>query len=191
MANLINSIIEYALMILKKLSPEQIVTLNDYPVHNEQILKLYFRMFHKGQGRIVPPCPVMPKSAGIPLMRGNDKKINKYNNLLRKFIKSHPKAEYFLLDGTHKTTAATLAHKPIPAIIFKTDKDIREAKKLVENGEIFSLTTGQTIKSELESLKRHFFKTMLFQTVKGKTIKMCKNKAIPKYMIDFYRRKYD
>ena len=90
----------------KKLNPNQIVTLNDYPVYNEQILKIYFRIFQKGQSKIMPPCPVIHKSIGVPIIKGRGAKIRKYNNLLIEFLEQHPQAEYFLLDGTHKTTAA-------------------------------------------------------------------------------------
>ena len=42
-----------------KLHPNSIITLNDFPVHNEQILKLYFRFFQHDCEEIVPPVPVM------------------------------------------------------------------------------------------------------------------------------------
>jgi hypothetical protein len=164
------------------LRPEQIVTLNSYPVHNLQILKIYFRIFQKEQGKIMPPCPVLHKSTGIPLIKGK----GKYNSLLNNFLKSHPKAEYFLLDGTHKTTAAALTHSLIPVIVFRNNEDIKEAKKLVGKGEIFSLTVGSTIRENLEDLRKHFFKTMIFQTVAEKTEKMVKTQILPKYMIDVY-----
>jgi len=173
-------------MELKKLHLDQIVTLNSYPVHNEQILKIYFRIFQKGQSKIIPPCPVIHKSTGIPLIQGRSEKIRKYNILLTKFLEKHPKAEYFLLDGTHKTTAAALTHSLIPVIVFRNNEDIKEAKKLVGKGEIFSLTVGSTIRENLEDLRKHFFKTMIFQTVAEKTEKMVKTQILPKYMIDVY-----
>jgi len=122
-------------MIRKALYSNQIITLNDFPVYNEQILKIYFRIFEMGQGKIVPPCPVIHKSTGIPLVERKGEKAEKYNKLLLKFLEQHPKAEYFLLDGTHKTTAATLCRRHIPVVVFRSDKDIKDAKKLVERGE--------------------------------------------------------
>ncbi len=41
------------------LSPNQVITLHDFPLHSEQVLKLYFRMYEQGCGHIVPPSPVM------------------------------------------------------------------------------------------------------------------------------------
>ncbi|MEK6964454.1 MAG: hypothetical protein AABX70_08600 [Nanoarchaeota archaeon] len=171
----------------KKLHPNQIITLNDYPVHNEQILKLYFRIFHKGHSKIVPPCPVIHKSTVVPQLIYKGKKAKKYSHLLSQFLETHPKAEYFLIDGSHKTTAATLSHKPIRVMIFRTNHDIKKAKKLVEQGEIISLTTGgRSIKDILKALKKHFLKTMTFQTVEEKTEKMVGKKDIPQYMIRNY-----
>ena len=46
------------------LNPNQIITLNDYPIRNEQILKLYFRMA-QGENKLVPPCPVIHKDLVI------------------------------------------------------------------------------------------------------------------------------
>jgi hypothetical protein len=175
-------------MLKKKLRPEQIITLSDYPVHNDQILKIYFRVFQSGCSRIIPPCPVIHKSIGTPVIKGHSKKILKYNKTLKTFLEKHPEAEYFLLDGSHKTTAAALTHKLIPVFVFESDKDIKYAKNLVEKGEIFSLTTGSTMRQLVEELKGHFFKTLHFQTVAEKTERMVKNKILPRYMIDTYRR---
>lgn len=174
----------------KKLKPDQIITLNDYPIRNEQILKIYFRLFLKGQDKIVPPVPVIHKSTGIPLMKGKGRKVKKYNNLLSEYLDKNPKVEYFLLDGTHKTTVATLSHKLIPVMIFKSNKDIKEAKNLVKKGELISLTTGNSIKEILKILRNHFFKTMTFQTVADKTKKLVQNRKLPKYMIDYYNKNF-
>jgi|SRR3989344_388404 len=165
------------------LNPNQIITLNDYPIRNEQILKLYFRMFHKGKRSLVPPCPVL--SMNLLISHFN----NKLKNLFIEFEVKNPKAKYFLLDGSHKTTAATLSHKRIPVMIFESDRDIQNAKRLVEEGEILSLTTGTTIRHTINILKRHFNKTRIFQTVEEKTNKMIRKKQLPTYMIKVYYEK--
>ena len=73
-------------------------------------------------------------------------------------------------------------------MIFRTSRDIKKAKKLVEQGEIISLTTGgRSIQDILKSLKKHFLKTMTFQTVEEKTEKMVQKKDIPRYMIHNYK----
>src|SRR3989344_4491320 len=161
----------------KNLSPYQIITLNDYPIRHEQILKIYFRMFQKGGNKIVLPCPVVHKN--LVINNFEDKLKNTFN----KFEVINPKAKYFLLDGSHKTTAATLSNKKIPIMIFQSNKDIQSAKKKVEKGELISLTTGESVKKIVKILIRHFKKTKIFQTVEEKTNKMINGKTIPKYMI--------
>ena len=146
---------------IKEVNPNQIITLNDFPVHNPQCLKIYFRILQTGQHKLVPPCPVINKSTGIPFIEGRGNKIKKYNTRLTNFFNQHPEAEYFLLDGTHRTTAATLSHNKIPVMIFENDEDINNAKKLVELGELFSLTTGDSICEAIEILKKHFFRTKI------------------------------
>jgi hypothetical protein len=170
------------------LNPDKIVTLTDFPVHHEQCLKIYFRIFERGLGRIVPPCPVIHKSTRIPFMKGRGLKAKTYNQALNSFLAKHPETEYFLLDGTHRTTAATLCHRKIPVMVFKTNNDISAARKRVARGELFSLTTGSTIKAAAKTLEEHFSETLVFQTVAEKTQRMVKEKAVPKYMINTYNR---
>ena len=122
-------------MKIKELNPSQIVTLNDFPVYNEHILKIYFKIFKDGYAKIIPPCPIIDKKMVIS---GFDENLNR---LFKEFEKKHSKTEYFLLDGSHKTTAANLTGNKIKVMIFENDKDIEEAKKLVDTGDLFSLKT--------------------------------------------------
>jgi len=177
-------------MKVNELNSNQIVTLNDFPVHHEQCLKIYFRIFQKGHGVIVPPCPVINKSIGVPFIHHKGKKIKQYNQALTHFLETHPQVEYFLLDGSHRTTAATLCYKKIPVLIFESDIDITQAEKLVARGELFSLTTGKTIKEIIKVLQQHFLKTLKFETVAEKTERMVKKRILPKYMIDMYSKSH-
>lgn len=169
----------------KRLSPDQILTLHDYPVHNEHILKMYHRMFQKGHATLVPPLPVVSITNGELRMSGYSEKIKKYNALLKRFLKAHPGVEYCLIDGTHKTTAAALCSKNIRAIVFKEDADFGIARKMVESGELFSITTGgaNTIDEALDVVRKHFFKSLSFETVAEKTFRMIEDNILPQYMI--------
>jgi len=40
-------------MKLKELSPDQIITLNDFPVYNGHVLKIFFKVFKDGYGIII------------------------------------------------------------------------------------------------------------------------------------------
>jgi hypothetical protein len=39
-------------MKIKEHNPEQIITLNDYPVHNELILEIYYHIYKESCGKI-------------------------------------------------------------------------------------------------------------------------------------------
>ena len=175
-------------MIIKKLRPNQIMTTNDFPVHNEHILKIYFKVCKEGHPEILPPTPVMPISVGLPLMKGNTKKIKEFNQAIKKWFKENPKVKYIMIDGSHKTTALTLTHNPINSMIIKNLKDIKEARKLEKQGKILSVIIKPSIKAELKNKAEHYFEAEFFQTVQSKTDRMVQAKVIPKYMIDFYKK---
>jgi len=160
-----------------ELNSNQIITLNDYPIHNEHILKIFFKVYKEGYGKMIPPCPVIDKSLVIPLFN------KKLKTLFHKFEKENSEAKYFLLDGSHKTTAATLTNKKIKTIIFENNNDIKEAKRLADIGKLLNFTLPKTMKENIIILKNHFLKKQIFQTVKEKTKRMMKEKVIPPYMI--------
>ena len=163
------------------LSPSQIITLNDYPIRDEQILRLYYQMFQKAR-KIVPPSPVMHKELVVYSFE------DKLARLYEEFEKNHPGADYFLLDGSHKTTAGTLANKKIPVMMFESNRDIKEAKGLLTRGELMGLTAGSTIKENVSILNKHFIKTRKFQTVEEKTRLLVKNGKVLKYMVSHFKK---
>lgn len=169
-------------MIIKELSPNQIITLNDFPVHNEHILKIYFKVFRDGYKKMIPPCPVLHKGFVAPI-------FEKIFLEFKEFQRKNPHAEYFLLDGSHKTTAANLTGNKVKVMILENNKDIKEAKQLVNSGELFSLRVSDSISDNVKDLKKHFKKKQGFQTVEEKTKRMIKEKVIPAYMIKYYKHK--
>ncbi|MAH42704.1 hypothetical protein CL614_03190 [archaeon] len=143
----------------------------------------------KKQGKILPPCPVIHKSLGIPYANGKDIKSKRNNTLLRNFLEENPTAEYFLLDGSHKTTAAALSHNTIPAVVIEHDKDFKEAKKLIKTGEYFGwYSVEKSIKEAINVLAKHHVGTKKFLTVEDKTKLLIKNKDVPNYMISFFKK---
>lgn len=176
-------------MLIKNLKPNEILTTKDFPVHNQHILKIYFRICERGDEKILPPTPVMPVSVGLPLLPGKNKKIQEHNERIKKFFRENKKIKYILVDGNHKTTALTLAHKHIHAMILKTDKDIREVKDLIEAGEIFGIYKIESMKKELKKMAEHFKDAQLLESVEDKTRRMVRKNTIPEYMIDHYERK--
>ena len=98
----------------------------------------------------------------------------------QKFIEKNPEAEYFMLDGSHRTTALTIAGCKIEIIVYEKDKDISEAKKLVKKGQIIENDTlNHTLEENCQILIKHFHKKPYFMTVKQKTEKMIKERILP------------
>lgn len=175
-------------MLIKKVSPEQILTLCDFPVHNEHILKMYVHMFRKGQGKIVPPCPVLPLDMFPAVVFGKTKKVQLVKKAYERFLKNHPEVAYVILDGSHKTTAAALMGEKLSIAILRTEKDLNEMRELVEKGEVFSFMGEKTIEACVEDLKKHFLKFGRFETVVEKTARMVSKKVLPAYMLAAYRK---
>src|SRR3989338_64484 len=111
-----------------ELAPNQIITLNDYPVHSDSVLSEYFTKCKLGEE--VPFVPVIRKD--IVRKHFDDELFKEFE----RFERLNPVAEYFMLDGSHRTTALTLAGCKITAIIYESNKDIKEARKLVATGQI-------------------------------------------------------
>ena len=112
-----------------------------------------------------------------------------YNKLLRKFLEDHPRAEYFLIDGSHKTTSAALSHKLIPTVVIEHDKDFGEAKELIKSGEFFGwYSVENSIKEAIGVLAKHHFGTNKFLTAEDKAKLMIKNKDLPNYIINFFKK---
>ncbi|MBU1167524.1 hypothetical protein KKC60_03920 [Patescibacteria group bacterium] len=176
-------------MKLITLHPSQIMTTNDFPVHNEQILKIYFKICQKKHIDILPPLPVYHKSLGLPLLGGSGKDIKKHNIAIKSFFEENPGVEYILMDGSHKTTALTLTHNLIPAIVIKTNQDVKKFHKMEETGEIFSFAGPFTMKEIFKDKAEHFFEADFFQTVESKTKRMVEAKVIPQFMINHYKSK--
>ncbi|MAG02531.1 hypothetical protein CMI42_04280 [Candidatus Pacearchaeota archaeon] len=164
------------------LNPNQIITLNDFPIYSEQALKQYFEAYRKSNETEIPFCPVIPREIVVQYL---DKElIRKY----KEFEEHHQESEYFLLDGTHRTTAATLTNSLIRAIVFTKDREIEEAKKLIEKGELlYNKVIKKNLRENCIILNNHFTKEPNFQTVKEKTKRMIEGKKIPEYMGSYCR----
>ncbi len=176
-------------MKIKNLKPSEIITTKDFPVHNEHILKIYFKICKHGNKTILPPTPVIPLSVGLPLLAGKTKKEKEYNKRIKDYVKKDKKIKYIMCDGSHKTTALALTRNLINAVILKTDSDMTELRELIKTGDVFSMATGKTIKAELREKANHLKDANFFETVKDKTERMVKEKVIPDFMIKYYKNK--
>lgn len=163
-----------------KLSPNQIVTLNDYPVHSANVLNEYFSKCKLGKE--VPFVPVIRKEIVLNYF---DAKLRKR---FEEFEDENPAAQYFMLDGSHRTTALTLAGCSIQVIIYEKTEDITEARKLVATGQILeSGTLDHTLEENCKILNKHFNEKPYFMTVEQKTKKMVEERVLPPNMAESYR----
>lgn len=161
------------------LNPDQIITLNDYPVHSVNILSKYFNKCKLGKD--MPFVPVIRKDI---VRKHFDGELLKE---FEKFEKKNPAAEYFMLDGSHRTTALTLAGCKITAILYERDEDISEARRLVATDQILeNATLNHSLEENCKILYRHFKEKPYFMTVKQKAEKMVKERIIPQHIIDSY-----
>lgn len=164
------------------LQPDQIITLNDYPMHSDSKLKDYFHTCKLGD--TLPYVPVLQKAL---VKRHFDASLLQ---IFAAFERTHPEAQYFMLDGSHRTTAATLTHCKISITIYETTADILEANKLVATGCLLaSDTLNHTLEENCAILNRHFREKPYFMTVQEKTEKMIAEHHLPALMVAAYRGK--
>lgn len=166
-------------MELKKLNPNQIITRTDFPLKNPHVLKIYYRVFSRGQGKIMPPVPV----AHVELIRPH--LSTKLKKQLDEFRQRNPEADYFLLDGSHRTTCAALVGEKIAVMNFISNADIKEAQQMAAAGELFQYILPKTMTGIFRDLDSHF-KTEILQTVEQKTQRLCAEGMIPDYMVKNY-----
>ena len=109
--------------------------------------------------------------------------LDQLGEKFEKFEKENPKAKYFMIDGTHRTTALTLSDCKITVILYEKDVDIVEAKELVDTGEISeNATLYYSLVKNCKILNKHFNVRPYFMTVEQKTQRMVKEKVLPKGM---------
>ena len=138
------------------------------------MLRLYYSRCLNGQE--LPLVPVIHKAI-----------VHSYfppdlSKKLAAFERVNPSATYFMLDGSHRTTALTLTGHKITVIIYATDTDIAEARKLVVTGQV--LDNGTLTHSLAENcviLRQHFQKKPYFMTVHHKTEKLIRDRYIAQY----------
>lgn len=164
-----------------ELNPDQIITLNDYPVHSDDVLREYFNKCKLGKE--IPFVPVIRKDI-VRNHFDDDGLIKEF----KQFEKINPAAEYFMLDGSHRTTALILAGCKITSVVYENEEDIGEARKLVATGQILdNETLAHTLEENCEILAQHFSEKPYFMTVGQKTKRMVKESIIPQHMVDSYQ----
>ncbi|MEK6889186.1 MAG: hypothetical protein AABW80_03715 [Nanoarchaeota archaeon] len=140
-------------------------------MHSKSAFNKYLKLHKSKKSQIISPVPLTP----INLIENhfNDKQKQIFNS----FKSTHKEVKYFLLDGSHRTTAADVTKNKIKAIIIENNEDIKKALKMKEEGKIKSWRLGNNMNRIISNLLEHFKDKPGFQTVeeKTKTIKINQN----------------
>lgn len=156
------------------LPPHRIITLNDYPIYSVETLRLYFSRCLSGQA--LPLIPVIGKAIVrqyfTPELSGK----------LESFERDNPSATYFMLDGSHRTTASALTGHKIDVIVYATDADIAEARGFVATSQVLdSATLAHSLAENCVILRQHFQEQPYFMTVQEKTERLIRDNYIAHY----------
>jgi hypothetical protein len=168
-------------MEFKELSPTQVITTRDFPVHSAEILEKYFEIFRSGGDENLPPVPLMHRDFFMPHFERAE------STLLQEYLNQNPQAEYFLLNGSHRTTSANLTRHMIKGMLLKTEEGIRKAGQIKFNGEVYQHGLLDTIEENIRDLVDHFRGAEIFESVQQKTDRMSDEGVISQHMIDHYR----
>lgn len=164
-----------------ELDPAQVITTKDFPVHSAEVLQWYFEIYKNGEGDDLPPVPLMHVNHVAPHFDGVE------NTLLQEYLRQNPQAEYFLLNGSHRTTSANLTRHRIKGMLLRTREDIQEAGQIKFRGEMYQHGLLDDIMGNIEDLVEHFSGTDKFQTVQQKTDRMVDARVIAEHMIAYYK----
>ena len=150
------------------------ITLNDYPIYSVETLRMYFSRCQNGQA--LPLVPVIHKA----IVRQHF--TPELSGKLASFERANPLATYFMLDGSHRTTALTLTGRKIDVIVYATDADIAEARRLVDTGRVLNnATLTYSLAENCMILRQHFQERAYFMTVQQKTEKLIRDNYIAHY----------
>jgi hypothetical protein len=131
--------------------------------------------------KAIPPVPVVRIEVVSAILNIDTRKA------LKEYLSKRPEVKYILLDGSHKTTAATLNHQVCMIAVIENDSDVEELIAMESRGEIFQHIIGNSMKEIVRNIKRHLEERKVFQTVEEKTIFLVDKKEVPQFMIDKYR----
>jgi len=153
------------------LTPHQMITLNDYPIYNVEMLRLYFSRCQSGQA--LPLVPVIHKAIVRQYF------TSELCAKLEAFERANPPVTHFMVDGSHRTTALTLTGRKIDVIVYATDDDIAETRRLVDTGRVLeNATLLHSLAENCAILRRHFQEKPGFMTVQQKTEKLIRDNYI-------------
>jgi len=114
-----------------ELSSTRIITLTDFPVYNVRILEIYYHLFKDMKGDILPSCALIHKDLILPYF-GDDVKSR-----FESFYQENSGADYFLLNGSHRSSAQDLNGLDLRVVIFENSDDINRFKNRNYSSSLF------------------------------------------------------
>jgi hypothetical protein len=177
----------FCIMQILQIKPDHILTTHDFPVHNEHILKMYFKMA-RHSAQLIPPTPLIRVSLQTLLLPENFPNAIRHNQAIKVYLEKHPEIGFVMLDGSHKTTALTLTHNLIHALVAENDDDLQAIFKMVDDGELFGFCNPKTITETILEVAKEQSRSTDFHSISSKTLRMVEEKVIPQYMINYYNQ---
>lgn len=162
------------------LKPAEVITTRDFPVHSGEVLEGYFEMYKNGHGNDLPPVPLIHVERFFPHFDRQER------GLLEEYLRQNPEVRYFLLNGSHRTTAATLTRNLIKGMVLETLEDIQEARRITFKGEPYEHRLLGTIEANIDDMVAHFRGTGRFESIQQKTDRMVEEGVIPDWMMDHH-----
>ena len=171
----------------KILQPGQILVPGEYKLGNEGILKIYFRIFDSGHGDDLPLSIVINRNlateGALESFVDQDRAQRIYSEI------EQSGADYFLIDGNHKTVAAALCHVAPNVLELETNQDLEEARKMVVRGKLFDFPHKKDDLIKIaDSFVEFVFRKDYVRTLPQRVDELTSNGDLPQYMKERYHR---
>ncbi|GEM_PF-2325869 len=193
-------------------------------INNDTALAIYYSLYARGFADAVPPVIVIKNNNELRAARTRTcasriedmKNPNRAYYLPRdgilypgengvlgiregyaQFEQRVKESPYYLLDGNHRTTAATLCHAPIPVLELERDNDVSRVQSMIAQGEINDFGVPlPSVRALAEKFENHILGTHdefcthieRLMTVEERVRSLVDNEEIPGYMCQRYRR---
>lgn len=141
---------------------QQIITSNHKHLHDMHVFTIYNRIYQTKTQHILPPVPVIHKDKVKPYFSEKTKKA------FEAFEKNHLKAEFFLLDGSHRTTAAAINNADIAAQIITNNAGVKQLYQDYLKGKQFQFLLPKTFEQNIQEIARQFNENPYFHTAEEK-----------------------